>query len=350
MTELSDKILQYDTTFHPKNLEVFDEIFTNGTIASGKYQKLLQNRLKKLTSCKHVFLTSSGTAALHIALLSLGISVKHDVILPSYLCQEVLNSVRYVNANPQFVDINSSNYSADFENIKKSVSKKTGAIIIPYMYGDTFTIEELLETGVPIIEDLAHCTGGEINGKKLGSYGTVAMTSFGDRKFLDGGYGGAVFTNDDELADKISSFLSISTKKYKLNFNYHIPNIISAIIYEKSFLLEQNIKNRKKIARRFLEELSKTVSIRYNDVDDSFFHRFILDLKGNKNQFITSMYSKGIICGVGVAEPLHTIFKNKKHLPNTELASKNSVALPIRPNLSDSEVDLIIKSVKSSVL
>lgn len=350
MDELSDKILQYDTTFRPKDLQLFDNIFSSGTIASGEYQKLLQNRLKELTGCKHVFLTSSGTAALHIALLSLGITTKHDVILPSYLCQEVLNSVRYVNANPHFVDINSSNYSVDFEDIKKSISKKTGAIIVPYMYGDAFIINELQELGIPLIEDLAHCTGGKINNKKLGSYGAVAMTSFGDRKFLDGGYGGAVFTNDDDLAEKIGSFLSISTKNYKLNFNYNIPNIVSAIIYEKSFLLEQNIKNRKKIAHRFLEELHETVNMRYNDVNDSFFHRFILDLKGNKNRFIASMYSKGIICGVGVAEPLHVIFKSKKHLPNTEFASKNSIALPIRPNLSDEEVDLIIKSVKSSIL
>lgn len=349
MNELTGKILQYDTTFHPKNLNVFSDIFANGAISSGKYQKLLQDKLKELTGCKHVFLTSSGTTALHISMLSLGISARHDVILPSYLCQEVLNSVRYVNADPNFVDITSTNYSIDFDRIKKSITKKTGAIIVPYMYGDVFSIDELKELEIPIIEDIAHCTGGEINGKKLGSQGTIGMTSFGDRKFLDGGFGGAVFTNDDNLGEKIRSLLSISNNKYKLNFNYNIPNIISAIIYEKAFLLDKNIKNRKKTAKRFLEELNDVVSIRYNTIADSFFHRFMLDLHMNKDKFIAKMHSKKIICGVGVAEPLHTIFGSRQNLSNTNYASKNSVALPIRPNLTDEEIDLIIKSVKISI-
>ncbi len=344
------KILQYDTTFAPKDFEIFENIFKNGNLANGEYQNLLRDRLKDMTGCKHVFLTSSGTAALHISLLALGISKNDDVVIPSYLCQEVLNSIMYVGAVPNFVDINSLNYSINFENTKTSISEKTKAMIIPYMYGDIFSIKELKKLEIPIIEDLAHCTGGAINGKKLGSHGDIAMTSFGDRKFLDGGFGGAIFTNDESLAEKIQLFLSPSSHHYKMNFNYQIPNIIAAIIYEKSFLLDNQIDKRKQIAQRYLEELKDLVDIRYDSVNSSFFHRFMLDIKGSKKQFIDHMFSNGIICGVGVDNPLHIMYGNQLHLPNTDFASKQSIALPIRPNLSDTEVDFIIKSTKSLLI
>jgi dTDP-4-amino-4,6-dideoxygalactose transaminase len=340
-------IYQYDTTYGPKNEKIFSEMFQNGAISEGKYQNLLRNKLRIVTGCKYVFLTDSGTSALHIALLSLGVTQQNEVIIPSYLCHDVLNSINYTGANPRFVDINSYNYSMNISLVKKEISSKTKAIILPYMYGDIISLDELESLGIPIIEDIAHCTGGKINGKPVGSFGTVGMTSFGDRKYLDGGFGGAVFTNNHTIATKIQHLLDTrSSRKYSISYKYQIPNIIAAIIYEKTSLLNEYSKNRKKIAAYYMEKLqSKNLKFRYGSTNDSFFYRFMIDLQGNKKTFIKKMASKGIVCGVGVDYTLHKMVGAKQKLPNTDYASEKSVALPIRPNLSEHEMDLIIKAV-----
>lgn len=345
-------IYQYDTTYNPKNFQIFSEMFTTGTIGVGDYQNLLRERLKEITGCKYVFLTNSGTSALYIALRSIDISETREVVIPSYLCQEVLNAIRYTGASPSFVDINSFNYSMDLQQTKKSISTKTGAIIVPYMHGDAFSIEVLKDLGVPIIEDIAHCTGCTLNGNKVGSFGTVGITSFGDRKYLDGGFGGALFTNNSDLAHKIQSLLTLNMEgKYNINYNYNIPNIIASIIYEKSFLINEYSKSRRKIAEYYIEHFkNKNVEIRYNSILDSFFYRFMLDIPIDKKQFIKNMKSRGVICGVGVDYPLNVIMgKEEPNLPNTDFASKKSIALPIRPNLMKYEMDKIIDAVSECI-
>jgi len=345
-------ILQYDTTFSPLNLEIISKIFSDGSISTGKYQKLLKEKLQKLTGCKYIFLTNSGTTGLHLALMSLGISTRDEVITPSYLCEQVLNSISFTGGKPIFVDINSDNYSINLEEIKKSINNKTKAIIVPYLYGDTFSISELKELNIPIIEDVCHCTGCSVNKKQVGSLGEIGITSFGEKKFLDGGFGGAVFTNNADLSKKIEVLLSHSNpRKYTKNYDYHIPNIIAAIIYEKSFSLKNEIKNRKKIAKYYINELKNPkISLRYANVLDSFFYRFMIDIPSTKTSFIKKMRSKGIVCGVGINHPLHELVGDyRKKLPNTEFAVNYSVALPIRPNLTENELNRIVIAVNESV-
>ena len=350
-TSKKKKIYQYDTTFSPSSFREIKKIFSSGQLSVGNYQEKLKNQLKKITSCKYIFLTNSGTTGLHLSLLAAGASKNKDVILPSYLCEEVLNAVKYTQATPKFVDINSTNYSIDLSKTKKSITKKTSAIIVPYQYGDLVDIEILKNSKVPIIEDICHCTGGKISQKYLGSFGSIGITSFNDRKFLDGGYGGAVFTNNAVYAKKIESLLSLSkNKKYRINYNYSIPNLASYVIFEKSKKLNRDIINRRKIADYYLKSFKNTnLKIRYESLKNSFFYRFMIDVPNNKHNFIKKMMSLGIVCGIGVDFPLHKMYGTKENLPNTDLAVKNSIALPIRPNLTNSELIRITTAVKKCI-
>ena len=350
-TSKKKKIYQYDTTFSPSSFREIKKIFSSGQLSVGNYQEKLKNQLKKITSCKYIFLTNSGTTGLHLSLLAVGASKNKDVILPSYLCEEVLNAVKYTQATPKFVDINPTNYSIDLSKTKKSITKKTSAIIVPYQYGDLVDMEILKNSEVPVIEDICHCTGGKISQKYLGSFGSIGMTSFNDRKFLDGGYGGAVFTNNTTYAKKIESLLSLSkNKKYEINYNYSIPNLASYVILEKSKKLNQDIIKRRKIADYYLKSFKNTdLKIRYDSLKNSFFYRFMIDIPNNKHNFIKKMMSLGIICGVGVDFPLHKMYGSKENLPNTDIAVKNSIALPIRPNLKISELIKITAAVKKCI-
>ena len=347
-TTKKKKIYQYDTTYTPSNIDIFSTLFSDGAIANGVYQELLCEKIRKLTDCKYVFLTNSGTAALHIALLSLDTSSNDQVILPSYLCQDVLNSILYTGAKPVFVDINSNNYSLDISHTISKISSITKAIIVPYLYGDIFSLDELKKYGIPIIEDLAHCFGGSINGQKLGSIGDIGMTSFGRGKFVDGGSGGAIFTNNSKIAEKIKILLTPTTNNYKINFNYNLPNIIAAIICEKLSFIDRDISKRKKIAQKYIDKISQIdkVHIRYKSNQDSFFYRFFLDVDIDKKKFIENMEDEDVVCGVGINHPLHTAYGYDYDLPNTKIASKKSIGLPTRPNLTDEEIESIIKAIK----
>ena len=147
----------------------------------------------------------------------------------------------------------------------------------------------------------------------------------------------------------LKSLLSPSTTDYKINYNYSIPNILSAIIYEKISLIDKHIANRKQIAKKYIEKLSQIsgINVRYKSNQDSFFHRFIIDVDSDKKIFIKNMADRGVVCGIGVDYPLHIMYKQNYDLPNTKTASKKGFALPIRPNLTDEEIELITDAVKN---
>ena len=123
--------------------EIIKGLKTEGMDGFSEGRCIISHILDTLDS-KYVFLTNSGTTGLHLSLLAVGASKNNDVILPSYLCEEVLNAVKYTQANPKFVDINSTNYSIDLLKVKKSITKKTCAITVPYQYGDLVDIEILV--------------------------------------------------------------------------------------------------------------------------------------------------------------------------------------------------------------
>jgi len=153
-------------------------VLRSGQLAQGRVVSSLEEKSASLIGVKHAAAVSSGSAALHLALLSLGVGEGSEVILPSYVCTALLNAIHYVGATPVLADIDPNTYNITSESIKKVFTHKTKAIIVPHMFGLPAHIDTILSLGIPVIEDCAHSIGATVNGRKAGSFGLVSILSF----------------------------------------------------------------------------------------------------------------------------------------------------------------------------
>lgn len=166
----------------------------------------LEHELGKYLSRKHMILFESGREAEYFLLRALGIGEGDEVIVQAFTCVAVPDPVLWVGAKPVYVDVDDS-LNIDPEELKKAISKNTKAVIVQHTFGVPANLEKIRpicsEQGVALIEDCAHGLGNEYNGKKLGTFGEAAFFSFGRDKVISGVWGGAVATDDGELARKI---------------------------------------------------------------------------------------------------------------------------------------------------
>jgi len=168
-----------------------------------KYLDLLQHGFKDYIGVKYALATSSCTGAMHIALLALGIGEGDEVIVPDQTWVATANAVRYVQATPVFVDVNSIDWTINPSEIERAISPRTKAIIPVHMYGHPANMQLIMRIarkhGLFVVEDAAPSIGAEHRGKKTGSFGHFAAFSFQGAKLMVTGEGGMLLTNDDQL-------------------------------------------------------------------------------------------------------------------------------------------------------
>jgi perosamine synthetase len=168
-----------------------------------KYLDLLQHNFKEYIGVKYALATSSCTGAMHIALLALGVGKGDEVIVPDQTWVATANAVRYVQATPIFVDVNSDDWTVNPTEIESAISTRTKAIMPVHMYGHPANMSKILEIAnkhkLFVVEDAAPSIGAEFQGKKTGSFGHFAAFSFQGAKLMVTGEGGMLLTNDDEL-------------------------------------------------------------------------------------------------------------------------------------------------------
>jgi len=346
MADHMEQIFQFDGTSIRDNYRSLSEIVRQGHITQGNGQRLLIERLREITDCEHVILTTTGTAAIHTVLRATDIDgTANEVIIPSYISDSVLIALRWAKKVPRFVDMSGHNFSIDISKINLAINEKTHAAIIPYGYGDYVSFTELLGGNVLIIEDICHCTGGRINGQRLGSFGHVGITSFGECKYLDGGFGGAIFTNDKNIAMQIENLTGEFQSQPNLQAHYFMPNVFADIIYQNSFFLDEEIEKRREIAEIYIEKFKNfDIEILQTDLTRSFYHRFMIGVK-NKNDFLKKIREEGIMASNGIRTPLHISTQSTVTLPETERYWNNFIAIPIRPSLKRHEVERIVATV-----
>ena len=149
------------------------EVLRSGQLAQGRIVSSLEERIASFVGVNHAAAVNSGSAALHLALLALGVGENAEVIVPSYVCTALLNAINYVRATPVVADIDPHTYNIRAETIKRVVTPKTQAVIVPHMFGLPADIESIVALGIPIVEDCAHSVGATVHGRYAGSFGVV---------------------------------------------------------------------------------------------------------------------------------------------------------------------------------
>ena len=321
---------------------------------------------------KYCIAFNSGTSAGHAALIALGINAKSEVIVPSFTFISTANWPLMVQASPKFADIEMQTYGMDPKDLESKISKKTKAVIPIHYGGLPCKINEINEISNKnkfyLIEDAAESFGASLNGRKIGSFGTVSIFSFAGNKILTTGEGGALCTDSKELYEKVKLirshgrqlhsgyFSSMQDHDYfSLGYNWRMSSITAALGLSQLNKIEKIIDMRRNNAKYYQSKLKNIKEISLQEELPGFkhvyqFYPILLRNSTVRTKLMNFLASKGIMTRV-FFKPVHkTMFFRKigygsLNLPNTEKISKQILALPMFPTLQKEEIDYIIDTI-----
>ena len=322
----------------------------SGQLAQGPEVEKFERNLAEFIGQKKAAATSSGTAALHLALLALNVKQKDEVIIPSFVCSAVLNAVNYTGATPVIVDIEPFTYNISFEDVKRAISSKTKAIIVPHMFGCPAEMDKFTELDIPIIEDCAQSIGATFNGQPSGSLGLLSVFSFYATKVLACGEGGMVLSNSEDLILKIKDLREYDNKDdYLLRYNYKMTDIQASLGLNQLILLEQFIEKRREIADRYFEEFKDCDLLLpiWKKGKEHIYYRFVIKIRDKASGYLERFQQKGVMCRRPVYRPLH-IYLNLSGIPQATEAWQKAISIPLYPSLKEEEIEKIISVVKET--
>ncbi|MDD2731831.1 MAG: aminotransferase class I/II-fold pyridoxal phosphate-dependent enzyme [Candidatus Pacebacteria bacterium] len=318
-----------------------------------------ENSFKNYIGREFALATSSGTAALHLALLSLEVGENDEVVCPSYTCAAILNALNYVKAKAILIDCNfnvkNNDFNLLFDDLKNKITKNCKAVIVPHAFGFPAQIDKIISLGIPVIEDATQSLGGSLDNKKLGSFGEVSVFSFHQSKMMTTGEGGMLLTDSEDLFKKAeflcnyeATLVSQRTElkpKYSIQYNYMMNPLGALLGLSQLRQLDDFIEKRRRIAEIYTNELKNKVlaPIEFNN---NVFWRYIIETE-NPKAAIEKAKDYEIELGRGVYPALHQLIGiNPLDFPNTEKALSSLMALPIYPSLKEQEIDYLLKALK----
>ena len=329
------------------------EVIRTGHVACGPQTWAFERELAEYWSAPFCVTTNSGTAALHLALLAVGVKPGDEVIVPSYVCAAVLNAVRYSQAREVVVDCACSGVNLDPEGVKKSISCKTAAIVVPHMFGQPARVNEIGELGPPVIEDIAQSPGAFGEEGLLGTVGRMAVVSFYATKLLTTGAGGAILAKDRADYEFIGNLVDYDKRPdYQVRFNYRMGDLAAAIGRVQLRRLDGMLGKRKKLAKRYEKALQNFPNVQIlTPTETTFgrpvFYRFVVAFSTvNIEELMTHLEHQGIEAKRPVYAPLHHMLHlDPKDFPQAETIHQQGLSLPLYPDLTESEQDKIIASL-----
>lgn len=356
-----------------RKIKLFDPIIDQGeeiaikkTLRSGFWASgagtnnvlKFETKFMKYVSADSCIALNSGTAALHLA-LSLENIRGREVILPSLSFVTTAHAVIYNGGKPVFVDIDPDTACIDPKKIESAITDKTKVILPVHFGGMPADLDEITEIcrrhKLVLIEDAAHAAGSKHNERMIGGHGDAVCFSFHPVKNLAMPTGGAITLNGKksqqfETILKSKRWCGITDRKGveydvdKLGWNYYMNEFSAAIGIEQLRKLDKLNNIRRKIARRYAEEIKVGHKMQLDK--NCSYHFYWIRVK-NRDRFMKDMADSHIETGIHY-RPIHRMkfyIKNKRSLPQTEQLAKEIVSIPIHPNLSESDVTKIISKI-----
>jgi perosamine synthetase len=335
-------------TIDEDDIMAVSDVLKSLQISIGPKTREFEKKISDFVGVKDAVATSSGTTALHLALECLGVGSGDEVILPTGVCHSLLHSIHYCGAKPILSDIDYVDLNISVEDVKRKITSKTKAIIVPHMYGRAANINDLMDLGVQIIEDCAHAIGGKLGDKRLGSIGDAAMFSFYTTKMMATGEGGMVTFKSQEALERARDLREYNFKKtYKLRYNYKITDMQAALGITQLAKLPEFIEKRRSMAESY-NKVFQSIPAILPDLNESVFYRYIIHLKKpNVKEIVKALENRGISSQCPV-HPLHRLL-DLKGFDNAEKAMQTALSIPIYPSLTEDEIDTIVKAVKAEV-
>ena len=348
-----------------EEIENVVEVLKSGMIAQGPKVEEFEEKFAEWVGADYGIAVNSGTAALHVALLSCGIGEGDEVITTPFTFIASGNSIVYTGAKPVFADIDLKTYTMNPDSIEDLISENTKAILPVQLYGQSADMDKINEIaeryGLTVIEDAAQAHGATCNGKKVGSMGDMACFSFYPTKNMTTSEGGIITTDDEDLADNARSFrahgASIRYHHDEIGYNFRMTDISAAIglaqldkidgfndkRIENAAYLNDGLKDVDGVITPYCAPGSKHV-----------YHQYTIRVeKGDRDDWVDIINDCGVGTGIHYPIPLYNqpIYNSlgiEGDCPNAEIAADNVISLPVHPSLTKEGLDLVIEAVKTA--
>ncbi len=336
-----------------KDIKAVAEQVKSANHATQEKVRQFENQLKQLISQKYAKATSSGTTALHLSLLSLNIKKGDEVIIPDYVCQDVLHAVHHSKAVPVLADI-SDDFNISAKTIQPLITKKTKAIILPHLFGIPVDINPIIELAkkynILIIEDCAQSLGAKFKDNTLtGSKGIISIFSFYATKIISTGQGGMILTSNPKISQNLQQLTTYDkTPEYNISYNYNLTDIQAVLGISQLKKLSFFIRRRKEIAEKY-NKAFQNLPIILIDYKSGFPFRYIIKLKNkqHKDKLKQELNRKNIEAKEPVFKPLHHYLNlPSSKFPNSEKAFNTLLSIPIYPAMTDEEVEYVIENMR----
>ncbi|MCA9217242.1 MAG: DegT/DnrJ/EryC1/StrS family aminotransferase [Planctomycetales bacterium] len=345
--------------------DAIQRVLAHGKYIMGPEVQELEERLAEYVGVSHCISCSSGTDSLLIAMMALGIGTGDEVITVPYTWISTAEMIALLGAKPVFVDIDESSLNMDPQRLTDAITPRTRAIMPVGIYGQTANMTEInriaAKHGIPVIEDAAQSFGATHCGRKSCALSTVGSTSFFPSKPLGCyGDGGALFTNDDELNERMKQIrVHGQMKKHHhpiLGINGRLDTLQAAILLEKLKIFDSEIEMRNQIADRYSNGLSASNAIVPPVVqsnDTSVWAQYTI-LTEDRNALKNALAERGVPSVSYYALPLHLqpVFAHlgykRGDFPNAEYVADHCLSLPMSPYLEAKAQCHVIDSIMAA--
>ena len=343
--------------------ERINRVLEHGQYILGPEVAELEARLAEYTGAKYCITVANGTDALQIAQMALGIGPGDEVITPGFTYIAIAETVSLLGAKPVYVDIDPRTYNLDPTLLEAAITSRTKAIIPVSLYGQCADYDAInaiaKKYGIPVIEDAAQSFGATYKGKKSCNLTTIACTSFFPSKPLGCyGDGGAIFTNDEELAKVIRQIARHGQERryhhIRVGINSRLDTLQAAILLVKLEVLESEITQRDMIADFYSTGLSDLDDLHTPYIHNGFLSawaQYTIKLK-DRNSLADKLGKVGIPTAIHYPYPIHhqPAFKNLDlHLPVSTLSSSEVLSLPLSASMSQEDITFVIENIKSFI-
>ncbi|WP_314991507.1 DegT/DnrJ/EryC1/StrS family aminotransferase [uncultured Campylobacter sp.] len=328
----------------------------------GQKVALLEENLARFSGAKHAIACSNGSSAIFVSLLALGIGHGDEVITSPFTFFATAEMIALTGAKPVFVDIDEKTYNIDPNLIQAAITPKTKAIMPVSLFGQIADMKRINQIaakhGLTVIEDAAQSFGAKQEGARSCSLSRLATTSFFPAKPLGCyGDGGAIFTSDDELAQKIKILLNHGSKERyfhsAIGINGRLDAIQAGVLNVKLKYFEGEITRRQEIAARYGQNLKNVVTPFVERGNTSVWAQYCIRVK-DRARMLEICAQKGVPTGVYYPLPLHLqeVFKDlgykKGDFAVSERVSEDIMALPMSAFLSEQEQDYVIEVINNA--
>ncbi|HEU0253832.1 MAG TPA: DegT/DnrJ/EryC1/StrS family aminotransferase [Pyrinomonadaceae bacterium] len=351
--------------------QAIERVMTSQRFVLGDEVRGLEQSIADYCQTKHAIACASGSDALLLALMALDLKAGDEVITTPFSFFATAAAITRLGATPVFVDIDPQTYNLDTSRVADAITPRTRAILPVHLYGQCARMDPLLELGdavdgdgIAVVEDAAQAIGATDNGRRAGSMGLVGCFSFYPTKNLGGaGDGGILTTNDDQMAQRLRRLRThggvTEYEHTEVGINSRLDELQAAVLRVKLPSLDQWSEERARKAALYSRLLSEAelsfplIAPQVRPDGRHIFHQYVVRAPGNRDALMEHLKTRGVGTKIYYPIPLHRqecfsyLGYKEGDFPESESAARETLALPVYPELTDEQQAYVVESIKS---